>query len=908
MPTCCNGEENCEKCKGSAPRYQPIENYGVIGNMHTVALISRHRASIDFFCYPDFDSPTVFGRLLDYEKGGFFEITPSFGNNRHLQIVYCQGGNGQKSEASTFSTLTPGTPTLNLLESHSSTFDFSSATLGTTSYESSLLLQKSRIRTKQLYLPSSNVLVTRFSGKEGITQVTDLMPVKADGTPSVPWLVRKLECIRGTSLMDVTIMPAFDYARSDHLLQICSIHNRILFSSRFISMDLCWVTPIHPIGDICRVDGSCSLQKLENNIHYQTEGQAQNNPTWRQLGKPDRPGASATFLLVEGQSIIFALRQVSGNFRSMKPLSSPISLETSFFSLDSLDMFGYEFVSNLIGETLSFWHSWIAGCSYTGRWREMVHRSALLLKLLTYAPTGAIVAAPTFGLPEEIGGFLNWDYRFTWIRDAAFTIYAFLRIGFKQEALAFMEFIEQRCKDIDPSKGRHLQVLYDIRGNSPAEMIQAVRARSSWYETADDDHYAQDSGTKGNMTATGIESVTGTLDDLYLTSGKYEMILGHLDGYCSSKPVRIGNAACDQMQTDIYGELMDGIYLVDKWAHPISYDFWCFIKNTLVPQVLSSSLLPDHGIWELRHGQRHYTYSKVMSWVALDRAIRLASKHSFPSEERDIWRPARDALFEQIMEKGWSDQRGAFVQYYGSTDLDASSLVMPLVFFLPPTDPKFLKTLEQILKPTRLGGLTANNLCFRWSVWEPTSSPSSMVVMVLPDPILPTYTGDISDSSDIGNRNVNNGDMNIYTDGTVYTTSVTDFQNIGENGEGKIVNRSNSSLLHLTNPLEADKSSTSSLPGSMMVLRNEGTFNLCSFWLVEAMARAGSKISIPKNDYLERAVLKFEDIIGYANHLGLFSEEISASGEALGNFPQAFTHLALISAAFNIDRKLDEKP
>ncbi|KAM0684462.1 hypothetical protein MDAP_000231 [Mitosporidium daphniae] len=804
---------------GNNHHYKPIENYGVIGNMHTVALVSRHGASIDFFCYPDFDSPTVFARLLDHAKGGFFEILPSDCAVFHprLQSIYgCTPRTGQK------------------------------------------------IRTKQLYLPSSNILVTRFSGKEGISQVTDLMPVKESGAASHPWIIRKLECIRGPVSIDVRICPAFDYARSGHTLYRCDLHNRILFESRFMTMELCWVLqrPSDHEGSICRshiqhggrLDCSCS------------------SPTafsiWKVEDKDKRrPGSMATFTLVEGQSMLFVLRDISNPTERAK-VDSP----------------SYTYLLDLIGGTLSFWHSWIAGCTYKGRWREIVHRSALLLKLLTYAPTGAIIAAPTFGLPEEIGGLLNWDYRFTWIRDAAFTVYAFLRIGFKEEAVQFMEFIARRCMEIGTSEGSSsLQVLYDIRGKSPSAMICSYRARSHWYpeqvnpdlENKTPPPLMRSYSPKENSPSS-VE-FSATLRALYLEDNECEIILPHLDGYCGSKPIRIGNAAYNQTQTDVYGELMDAIYLVDKWARPLSYDYWNVIRRTLIPQVLATWHLPDHGIWELRHGQRHYTYSKVMSWVALDRAIRLAAKRSFPSEAESLWRPARDALFEEVMERSWSKERQAFVQYYGSNDLDASSLVMPLVFFLSPLDPKFLSTLRETLKPTRMGGLTANNLCFRWSFLE-SSSP-----VRLPQTLVPLASDD-------------NAAANVDSIVPVVDSIVPVVDSIVPVVDSIVPVVDSTAPVLLENTIDA-----------AMILKNEGTFNLCSFWLVEAMARAGSKAMLNDKHFLDLAVLKFEDIIGYANHLGLFSEEISPSGEALGNFPQAFTHLALISAAFNIDRNLDEQ-
>lgn len=402
--------------------------------------------------------------------------------------------------------------------------------------------------------------------------------------------------------------------------------------------------------------------------------------------------------------------------------------------------------------TINFWRKWLSQSTYKGRWREMVHRSALTLKLLTYEPTGAIVAALTTSLPEHIGGERNWDYRFTWIRDAAFTVYAFMRIGFTQEAMRFMEFIEARVKSNEDDQP--LQIMYGIHGETK------------------------------------------------LT----EQHLDHLSGYKNSKPVRIGNGAYNQLQLDIYGELMDAVYLYNKYGTPISYDFWKELCK-VIEWNATNWQQKDAGIWEVRGGYQHFVYSKLMSWVALDRAVRLADKRSLPSDKAR-WLKIRDEIYTEIMEKGWSEELQSFTQTYEGDGLDAAVLLMTMTFFMSPTDPRMLKTLDAMNRSPQAGGLVSNDLVYRY---------------------------DLSKSPD------------------------------GLDGE-------------------------------------EGTFNICTFWMVEALARAGK--ADPK--YLEEARLMFEHMLSFSNHLGLYAEETGLCGEALGNFPQAFTHLALISAAFNLDRALDE--
>ena len=384
------------------------------------------------------------------------------------------------------------------------------------------------------------------------------------------------------------------------------------------------------------------VRPADNGVAFQTDDLALGLASGTSIQSNRETGeASATFELKEGETTTFILQEVERDSGCGGALPEPES-------------------ETLFRDTVTYWRNWIAKSTYTGRWREMVHRSALILKLLTYEPTGAIVAAPTTSLPEGIGGERNWDYRFTWIRDAAFTLYALLRIGFTDEAEAFMGWIQARAHELNDDGS--LQIMYAIDGRHD------------------------------------------------LTEEKLE----HLKGYRDSSPVRVGNGAYDQLQLDIYGELMDSVYLYNKYGSPISYDLWVQLRK-LVNWVADNWKKTDEGIWEVRGGQREFVYSKLMCWVALDRGLRLADKRSFPAD-RDRWIAVRDEIYEEIMEKGWSDTREAFVQSYGSEALDASNLMMPLVFFVSPTDPRMLKTLDATLKSPENGGLVSNSLTFRYDV------------------------------------------------------------------------------------------------------------------------------------------------------------------------------------------------
>jgi GH15 family glucan-1,4-alpha-glucosidase len=393
-------------------------------------------------------------------------------------------------------------------------------------------------------------------------------------------------------------------------------------------------------------------------------------------------------------------------------------------------------------ETERYWRRWLEQSSYRGRWRAEVERSAIALKLMTYAPSGGLVAAPTAALPEQVGGERNWDYRYTWIRDAAFSLYALLLLGFTEEAASFMDWLRERFHDSPPTETGPLQIMYGIDGRADLE----------------------------------------------------EEILGHLEGYRGSAPVRIGNGAATQLQLDIYGELVDSVYLYNKHASFISHAAWSDLTR-IVDWVCDHWDQADEGIWEVRGGRQDFTYSRLMSWVAIERAVRIALRRGLPSDLAR-WQAERDRIYHQIMSRGWNEERGAFVQSFGTDVLDASVLVMPLVKFIAPTDPQWLSTLDAIGDT-----LVSDSLVYRYDV---EASPDGL--------------------------------------------------------EGE-----------------------------------EGTFSICTFWYVEALARAGR---------VDEARLAFEKMLTYANHLGLYAEQIGLTGEALGNFPQAFTHLALISAGHHLDRRL----
>jgi GH15 family glucan-1,4-alpha-glucosidase len=607
-------------------RYPNISDHGLIGDLQTAALVSTD-GTVDWFCCPRFDSPSVFASLLDADKGGYFRISPA-------------------------------------------TKDYVS---------------------KQLYFPDTAMLITRFMTKDGVGEVTDFMPVAGRQVTDRHRLVRQFKVVRGSMTFVAEIRPRFDYGRAPHTLE--PRPDGLIFRSGQMHLTL------SPTGT--RRPGEHEGLTVE----------------------PMGDDVRLTLALREGESGGMVLESMGGEPHRVQPAE----------------------LQQMIDDTASFWRNWVHQSTYRGRWREIVSRSAMTLKLMTYAPSGALVAAPTAGLPELTGGERNWDYRYTWIRDASFSVYALLGLGYVGEAAAFGQWVRDRL------------VEHGGNGNGASPMKIMYR-------------------------------VDGTSD---LT----EEILDHFEGWRGSRPVRIGNGAADQLQLDIYGEALDAVAKIDSRGLQPAYQGWQAVAN-VIDWLCEHWDQPDEGVWETRGGRKNFTYGRVQSWVALDRAIRIAEGRGRPADINK-WRTARDAIYRQVMTKGWNPKRQAFTQHYDTDVLDSSLLMMPLMGFVSPFDPMWLQTLSAMDAE-----LVSDSLVYRYN---PSASPDG-------------------------------------------------------------------------------------LQGS------EGTFSLCTFWYVDALARSGR---------LDDAELVFEKMQTYANHLGLYSEEIGATGEQLGNFPQAFSHLALITAAVNLDYQLD---
>ena len=606
-------------------RYPDIGEHGLIGDLQTAALVSTE-GTIDWFCCPRFDSPSIFASLLDRDRGGHFHIGPD----------------------------------------------------------------RDDYVSRQLYFPDTTILITRFLTPDGVGEVLDFMPVVEGLATDSHRLVRLVRVVRGTMRFRMEVQPRFDYGRKPHELRLSEE------GALFVCDDL--TLTLH------RAD-LAGRSVHEKGTSLEREGD----------------GLRLTKTLREGEVAGAVLESAGGPPRAVPPLE----------------------LVELLNDTVRFWRGWSGRSTYNGRWKEQVARSAMTLKLMTYAPTGALVAAPTAALPEQVGGERNWDYRYTWIRDASFSVYALLGLGYTEEAAAFGGWLRDRISEQAGEASGPLKIMYRIDGSSDLE----------------------------------------------------EEFLDHLEGYRGSRPVRIGNGAADQLQLDIYGEAMDSIYLADTHGLQVGHQAWTRLAH-VIDWLCEHWNRPEEGIWETRGGRKDFTYGRLMSWVALDRAVRLARNRGRPAD-LSWWTTERNRIYEEIMERGWNTEREAFVQHYDTGVLDASLLLMPLVGFVAPRDPMWLSTLRAMDQE-----LVSDSLVYRY---DPSASPDG-------------------------------------------------------------------------------------LRGT------EGTFSICTFWYVDALARSGR---------LEEARLTLEKMSTYANHLGLYSEEIGLTGEALGNFPQAFSHLAHINAALNLDYQLD---
>jgi GH15 family glucan-1,4-alpha-glucosidase len=606
--------------------YPSIADHGLIGDLQTSALVSTD-GTIDWFCSPRFDSPSIFGSLLDSKRGGHFSARP----------------------------------------------------------------RDDAFESKQLYFPDTAILITRFLTEGGVGELIDFMPATGGDPSERHRLVRAIRCVRGAIVFDIEIAPRFDYGRSTHHVTVAD------GGAAFVAGDTTLAVSIIRNDDDDRLAVAESTEEGDLRV---------------------------SLSLVEGQMRGVILETGTSGVPTAVPVAE---------------------AQRLFTDTAHFWQDWVGQSTYTGRWREEVQRSAITLKLLTYAPTGGLVAAPTAGLPEQIGGERNWDYRYTWVRDASFSVNTLVQLGFVDEATAFGRWLRDRVSEPTGSATGPLNIMYRIDGDP-------------------------------NLS---------------------EEIIEEWEGFRGSYPVRIGNGAAGQLQLDIYGEALEALYNADLRGIQMGHEGWLAVSR-LVDWLADNWDQPEEGIWETRGGRKDFTYGRLMCWVAFDRAIRLATERGRPASiER--WMKERDAIYNQIMEKGWSEERQAFVQHYGDPVLDASLLKMTQVGFMSPHDPMWESTLRAMESE-----LVSDSLVYRY---DPSASPDG-------------------------------------------------------------------------------------LRGS------EGTFSLCTFFYVDALARS---------DRLDDARLTFEKMLTYANHLGLFAEEIAPTGEQLGNFPQAFTHLALIDAAIILNERLDRR-
>lgn len=492
--------------------YLPIEDYGIIGDMNTAALIGKN-GSIDFLCFPEFDSPSIFASILDKKNGGFFQISP---------------------------------------------------------------IDK-KVSQKQIYLPDTNILITQFISEGGISELSDFMPVE-EVSPQIN-IVRRVKVLRGNVKFKMICNPCFNYGLSSHHIKKIK-------------------------------DGYCFTSNGNDNTSFNLRSNV--------ILKKKKNFIEAVFTVKAGESATFLLEEPNDEIVPLDDL-------TDYFD-----------------NTVRFWRKWTSKSKYKGRWQSMVNRSALTLKLMISQKYGSIVAAPTFGLPELIGGERNWDYRYCWIRDSAFAIHALIRLGYTNEAGAYINWITRCCLSVDNDKETPLQLMYKINGKKIPD----------------------------------------------------EKELNHFEGYRKSNPVRVGNGAANQLQLDIYGMLLDSIYHYNKFGELIGYDVW---KNLylIIEWVCKNWYKPDEGIWEVRGGKQEFLYSRLMCWVALDRGIKISLERSFPAPI-EKWNEEKNKIYNDIFENFWDEKEKTFVQYKGSDAVDASSLLMPIVGFISPIDPYWLSTLNKI--------------------------------------------------------------------------------------------------------------------------------------------------------------------------------------------------------------------
>ena len=594
-----------------ADAYPPISDYALLSDCHSGALVSKD-GSIDWCAFHRFEARPVFGRLLDWERGGFFRIAPVDG------------------------------------------------------YEAT-----------RRYVPNTNVLETRFETASGVITLTDGLAVRVEEGHPDHRLIRRVRCESGEVRVKARFEPRFDYGLTQPRVELLDEELAIAYGG-------------------------------PDALVLQTE---------LPIGTAELSACEAARTLTEGDDALVALTWCLPQELAAKKLSR-------------------EWILGELEGTIGFWQGWAERCGYTGPYRDEVLRSGLVLKGLTNSPTGAIVAAATTSLPEEVGGERNWDYRYSWLRDSALTINALFMLGYTEEAQDYMTWLRRTTA----GSAKELQIMYGAGGERFLPEIELV----------------------------------------------------HLDGYRGSRPVRVGNAAAEQFQLDVYGEMLDAAWHYRRHGGEIDDVFWTFLRR-VGEAVLEQWEQPDSGIWEIRGAPKHFVSSKVMSWVALDRLLRIA-KADERDGDVDAWSEACHAIRKAVDEQGVDPETQAFRQYFGDDGrADAANLLIPIVGFVDFDDPRATATTDLVGKELGADGFVCR-----------------------------------------------------------YVTDGMD----GVRGD-------------------------------------EGAFLICSFWLVECLARGGEE---------DRARELFERLISHCNDVGLLAEEVDpVSGELLGNFPQAFSHLGLIQAAIALD-------